>query len=84
MTGDWQYGYPPICGYYLAAWSYAKRVTVSELWFNPTGGGGHNWWKTRGYMGDIPRGMDGAIGDVFAWMHMPKPPLFPLREDRKI
>lgn len=72
---DWIAGEPHEAGYYLATTVTERgHRGVSELWFNPTGGGGRKWWRTRGYLGERSSGMDGAITDkVVAWMPMPKP-----------
>ena len=74
MNTDWREGEPRVSGYYLATWLMgSERPVVSELWFNPTGGGGCNWWSSRGYLGERRFGMDGAVRDVIAWMPLPNP-----------
>lgn len=71
----WIAGEPNESGYYLATTvTPSGHRSVSELWYNPTGGGGRKWWRTRGYLGERGCGMEGAITHkVVAWMPMPEP-----------
>ena len=75
QTIEWTPGEPPECGYYLATWlrGVERFPTVSELWFNPTGGGGRKWWRNRGYLDERTSGLAGAVDSVVAWAPTPNP-----------
>jgi hypothetical protein len=71
MSTRWRRDDPPVHGYYLATWVCGRGDgIVSELWFNPTGGGGKKWWASRGYFSQTT-GV--SVDGVIAWMPLPKP-----------